>query len=622
MVSFFKSLLDISLEASITALAILAVKFIAGNKLNVRVAYWLWGLLLIRLFIPSLPQSDLSLFNGLSIIQSAEIKQQAAPSNETDTTANSSAVVAPATQSSEKPATEVLSDELQLTESSQGPFDAKGLDDILASIWLAIAVLYLSYFFYANIRFALKIRTFKAVELPSQIVHLLVSKMKLKRLPKIVESPLNHVPCVFGVFHPYILLPSGMVNQANEEALAYILAHELSHVKNRDLWVDWLFKLICAVHWFNPLLWYVASSIKKEQELCADARVLASLGEENTQAYGITLLNQLKINASAKRTVLAAGIVENKKDLEKRIGRISRFSIKKYPITVFGVLLIVFLSIFLCTSRAYFPKTAMERKQFDDNIMMGFSTNNAKDQFQTVDLTINNNNPAGIRGCELYIYNGEAGKSQLIYHEKGFSIGAGKTKHINVPDVDYWHATIDFSYKAGFALDEVSNKTSRSGALRIFDKTLELQGWGKVSDQELKDFLAEKHLEPISVFNIYGSQTIVFMERGTATGYYELYKDLKHNKVVSRLVQGAHSTERPAFERLGGTASGSYPFANILFNDPMLIEEGKMVEITTDYETLEYPLIKAMAIELRGRGNIRGIRVLNGNDEVIFSKYD
>ena len=62
LVPFLEWLVRTSVKASILILLILLVKLLLRHRLSARFHYWLWVLLLIRLVLPSAPQSRLSVF--------------------------------------------------------------------------------------------------------------------------------------------------------------------------------------------------------------------------------------------------------------------------------------------------------------------------------------------------------------------------------------------------------------------------------------------------------------------------------------------------------------------------------------------------------------------------------
>ena len=60
-----------------------------------------------------------------------------------------------------------------------------------------------------------------------------------------------------------------------EERRAFALAHEAMHARRRDLWRKALLLWVCALHWFNPLVWLLRRAAERDMEIACDAAVLA-----------------------------------------------------------------------------------------------------------------------------------------------------------------------------------------------------------------------------------------------------------------------------------------------------------------------------------------------------------
>ncbi len=73
-------------------------------------------------------------------------------------------------------------------------------------------------------------------------------------------------PALTGLLRPRILLPEGV----EEERRAFALAHEAMHARRRDLWRKALLLWVCALHWFNPLVWLLRRAAERDMEIaCA-----------------------------------------------------------------------------------------------------------------------------------------------------------------------------------------------------------------------------------------------------------------------------------------------------------------------------------------------------------------
>lgn len=90
-------------------------------------------------------------------------------------------------------------------------------------------------------------------------------------------------PMTLGVFRPVVLLPHEDIRQA-------AVRHELIHVRRWDVAWKVLVLLVCAVHWFNPLVWVMSRRCERDMEASCDAMVVAGGDAAELRAYGELLL--------------------------------------------------------------------------------------------------------------------------------------------------------------------------------------------------------------------------------------------------------------------------------------------------------------------------------------------
>lgn len=98
-------------------------------------------------------------------------------------------------------------------------------------------------------------------------------RLGLAREPLLMECPDVTVPMVFGVTKPRLVVPSGSDAWPSQTRQA-IFIHECAHIRRRDcLWLGFS-RLVCAVYWFNPMVWLAARQFRAECEAAADDTVL------------------------------------------------------------------------------------------------------------------------------------------------------------------------------------------------------------------------------------------------------------------------------------------------------------------------------------------------------------
>jgi len=135
-------------------------------------------------------------------------------------------------------------------------------------------------------------------------------------IPPILVSDEISVPLTCGAFRPCVLFPGEAVDWSVPRICA-VLAHELSHVRRRDIGVQVFAHLVCAVWWFQPLVWLLRSQLRRESEMACDAEALKS--DLKPSVYASELLAIAKsLGKDERLSSLAIGMARPK-HLEARI---------------------------------------------------------------------------------------------------------------------------------------------------------------------------------------------------------------------------------------------------------------------------------------------------------------
>jgi beta-lactamase regulating signal transducer with metallopeptidase domain len=83
------------------------------------------------------------------------------------------------------------------------------------------------------------------------------------------------VPMTWGFLRPVVVLPRAATLWDNEQ-LRIVLLHELGHVRARDWAFNLIGRVVCALYWFHPGVWWVARGLREDCELACDDRVIAA----------------------------------------------------------------------------------------------------------------------------------------------------------------------------------------------------------------------------------------------------------------------------------------------------------------------------------------------------------
>jgi TonB family protein len=131
-------------------------------------------------------------------------------------------------------------------------------------------------------------------------------RVGLRRSVAVVTGPATAIPETHGFLRPVIALPVE-ARSWSMDRLAFVLTHELIHVRRHD-WITGLFaEIVAAMYWFNPLVWKALLLLRQERELaCDDEVLLAGIGEETTYAsHLIEIAASLGCRASAGSVAMA-----------------------------------------------------------------------------------------------------------------------------------------------------------------------------------------------------------------------------------------------------------------------------------------------------------------------------
>ena len=197
----------------------------------------------------------------------------------------------------------------------------------LMVLWLTGIVVLIVFTWRCNRELRLAVESMKPI-MDDEMVALFnrcKAELHIKRRILCGTSIMARSPMTVGLFRTRIILPTGIEKTSSEENIRYILLHELTHCKNRDIPIN---NLMCAfqiLYWFNPVVYFVFRGMRLDRELTCDLSVLKHIPEERHLAYGQTLL--CFADKLSRRSVLsfAADMGGSKRQITKRIEGIVSF---------------------------------------------------------------------------------------------------------------------------------------------------------------------------------------------------------------------------------------------------------------------------------------------------------
>ena len=328
MIDAIRAILIMSLSGSILALILFALKPLVQDRLPKFAQYYLWLVVLAALLVPL---STIVVFPDSAPLPVASVqsvvKQIMIPTES----------IAPQPQAK---APELAVDFIPPSETTPNAISTPMIVMLVYAFGVLIVLLYyiISYRIFTGL-YRRRNRAANAEELA-----LLAFLRGGRNAPRLYRNPLVATPMLHGVFRPAIILPD---RAYTDTQLRSVLLHETTHLQRKDVLVKLLSVLTIAVHWFNPLVWFVRREIDRACELSCDETVIRDLDTSGKQGYGDTLIT-VAADCGTPRAMLSTTMCEDKKALKERLGAIMKGRKRTRAAMVVSVTLIIVAMLAAC----------------------------------------------------------------------------------------------------------------------------------------------------------------------------------------------------------------------------------------------------------------------------------
>ncbi|MTK14112.1 MAG: hypothetical protein F8N39_19230 [Clostridiaceae bacterium] len=350
-----------SIAASILIGVILIVKLIVIDKLSPNWQYLIWLILLVRLLIPSLPSSSVSIFNTLKpSAEKISLTERSFTPNKEGNIQIPKISLPETNNITNKTAQEV-------------PKDKFNLKNIFMLTWLSGVFIFALYTIFINLKIIVKNKQWILAD--NDIVEQKLNECKAalnikKHIPAFFTNNVS-TPSLFGVFRPVLLIPKDTYYKISDDELKHIFLHELCHFKRKDNLINWVVVVLKILHWFNPIIWYGFYKMREDCEIACDAMSMSYMSEKEKSEYGYTLVHLLEIASKQNHLLGTMGILSDKSGIKRRIIMISKN--KRYvKFSIFGIAILLSLSCILLTNAkintAYADKVLTSDNKVENNI--------------------------------------------------------------------------------------------------------------------------------------------------------------------------------------------------------------------------------------------------------------
>ena len=341
------------ISSSVLIVFVVILRYVLRGKINLRLQYALWLVVLVRLLMPvSLVDSSFSVAGLLQSGHTYELSDlylwygeedaeqggDVLPDNEDapiapkpDETPEKDPVIKEEPKYPEIGGVSIAPSTEKLENSGKEPLSLSG---ILTAIWCVGMAVTGATMLVSNLRFWLKLKK----------TRWFFSNHESK-IP-VYESSVIETPCLFGLIHPAVYVTPEAIG--DPKMMHHVLTHETTHYAHRDhIWAA--LRCLCLVlHWYNPLVWWAAALSRRDAELACDEGAIERIGEAVRGEYGRTLIG-LTCQGRSHLLSTATTMTGSVKGIKERIMLIAnRPKMARYTVMILIVLVVGLIGCTYC----------------------------------------------------------------------------------------------------------------------------------------------------------------------------------------------------------------------------------------------------------------------------------
>ena len=309
-------------------------------------------------------------------------------------------------------------------------FEEAGFIKYIDEIWFVIAIIFLllkivTYIYIiSNIRnksFLIENKSWKTA------FNSIKSTSSIKNVT-LIGSYYTGTPFTTGVINKYIVIPSSIINELDDEEINFILSHEFYHAEQNDVARKILILVLNSLNWFNPMFYYLKDNLSNWIEVACDEAVTKNFNKKQKKKYSELIIKSLELENGAQGSYCSYYGGNNIKSIKRRILEIMSEKKKR---GVCGKVFVSSLAVFSIVCGNVVAKAAdvPVNKMFSENVSVVDTENieviTSSTESEIYDESINyeKNTPEG-NFTELIVDANENVTYEIIY-------GDGKVRSIN-----------------------------------------------------------------------------------------------------------------------------------------------------------------------------------------------
>lgn len=161
-------------------------------------------------------------------------------------------------------------------------------------------------------------------------------------------------PCTVGWIRPEIFLPEKQYDPKEKE---WLLRHELTHIRHRDIFWKFLALICCVFHWYNPFVYYLIRQYSTMCEYYCDAECMQDSNIEEKKNYALFLIRSAAVVMPRRHWAIVQGLTNNGEKMKERVDRIldeDKRPEKRIRLLIAGI----FIAMCMCSFMTIFVYSA------------------------------------------------------------------------------------------------------------------------------------------------------------------------------------------------------------------------------------------------------------------------
>lgn len=182
------------------------------------------------------------------------------------------------------------------------------------------------------------------------LLHKTLEEFEASRGVQLCVSDQLQVPTAIGFRKALVVIPSWTMRELSATELNAILLHELAHLRRRDDWTNLVQKIVGALLFFHPTVWWLEKKLALEREMACDDLVLAQTA--SPRAYAECLVSLAEKSFLRRGIALAQAAVDRLRQVTLRVSQILDVDRPRAtrvwrpaPVLVAGVSVVCLLSV-------------------------------------------------------------------------------------------------------------------------------------------------------------------------------------------------------------------------------------------------------------------------------------